>query len=454
MMLRFTRFASLLPLITLLSCASTNELVRRSESSLDSGNMDRAYDWARRALDREPGNPRAREIMTVAAGSIMGERKARISSLATVDTVAAARASLELDDFRAQLARYRVALPPDPEFRNEEAALRIGAARVYYARGVESLDAHRPKRAHGELTEAKRFAPGFSDLDEKLERAWQEAISRVAILPFNDESSEPGLSQRLSDDVYRQMEYQLTSRRFQFTRLVGRDQVNQRLTVAQAGRISREEAVRLGRAVGASRVVIGRIHDLRSETNTDTYRETIFRKVVERDERGRPRVRFDEERFEAVARRREVSVALDLEVLETDEGAPLARNKQEESFAVHTVFTRFTPVGSCDDYCLAPPEWKDSDRGKRTEKEWRSAFGSWTVPTLLDRARKDPGRTRYLPQHRSEFSAAGTSTPVWLDDLPPVEDLAYFALTDALMPMLALLRDLDGKDDVEIVTGR
>lgn len=155
-----------------------------------------------------------------------------------------------------------------------------------------------------------------------------------------------------------------------------------------------------------------------------------------------------------VARRREISVALDLEVLETDEGAPLARNKQEESFAVHTVFTRFTPVGSCDDYCLAPPEWKDSDRGKRVEKEWRGAFGSWTVPALLDRARRDPGRTRYLPQHRSEFSAAGTSTPMWLDDLPPVEDLAYFALSDAWMPMLALLRDLDGRDDVEIVTGR
>jgi hypothetical protein len=165
-------------------------------------------------------------------------------------------------------------------------------------------------------------------------------------------------------------------------------------------------------------------------------------------------VRFDEERFEAVARRREISVALDFEVIETDEGAILGQKTQQESFAVHTVFTRFTPEGSCDDYCLAPPEWKDSDRGKRVEKEWRSAFGSWTVPALLDRARKDPGRTRYQSQHRSEFSASGTSTPVWLDDLPPAEELAYVALSDAWMPMLALLRDLDGRDDVEIVTGR
>jgi hypothetical protein len=88
------------------------------------------------------------------------------------------------------------------------------------------------------------------------------------------------------------------------------------------------------------------------------------------------------------------------------------------------------------------------------EKDWRNTFGSWTVPALLDRARRDPGRTRYQPQHRADFSAAGTSTPVWLDDVPPVGELAYLALADAWMPMLEMLKDLDGKDDLEIVTGR
>ena len=82
--------------------------------------------------------------------------------------------------------------------------------------------------------------------------------------------------------------------------------------------MSREDAVSLGLAVGAKRVLLTRIHDLRSDTNTDTYRETIFKKVVERGEDGKPVTRFDEQHFEAVSRRREITIVFDLEVIETE----------------------------------------------------------------------------------------------------------------------------------------
>jgi tetratricopeptide (TPR) repeat protein len=453
-MRRFARYAVLLPILTLLSCASTSELVRRGDAALDAGDMDRAYDWSRRALDREPGNAHAQAIMTTAATSIINGRKAQVLHLAELDTLAAARAVLELDDFHAQVAHYRVTLPPDPEFHDQEMAIRMGAARIYYDKGARSLAADFPKRAYAELSEAKRFAPGDGDVTAELDRAWERAITRIAILPFNDDVSAPELTRQLSDEVFQQMQYQLTAKRFKYTRLIGQDQVNQRLTVAQAGRLTREEAVSLGRALGATRVLVARIHDLRTDTNTDTYRETIFKKVVERGDDGKPRTRFEEERFEAVSRRRQITVAFDLEVIETDRGARLAQDSQERGFSAHTVFTRFSPAGSCDDYCLAPPDWRDDDRGKRVEKQWRSDFGSWTLPSLLDRARREPGRTRYESRHRSEFSAAGTSTPVWLDDLPPVQELAHIALSDAWMPMVTMLRELDGKDDAEFATAR
>ncbi len=453
-MRRIARFAALLPILVLFSCASTSELVRRGQVALDSGDMNRAYDWSRRALDHEAGNAHAREIMSTAAASLMSERKAEVQRLAEMDTVAAARASLELDGFRSELAHYRVTLPPDSAFRSQEAALRNGAARSYYNQGVASLTARFPKRAYRELTEAKRFAPGYGDLGVQFDLAWQHAVTRVAILPFNSEVASSDFARHLSDDVYKQMRYQLTSKRFTFTRLIGEDEVNRNLTVAQAGHLSRDDAVSLGRAVGATRVVLTRIHDLRSDTNTDTYRETIFRKVVEQGQDGKPVTRYDEQGFEAVSRRREISVAFDVEVFETEEGARLGHDSQERSFGAHTVFTHFSPVGSCDDYSLAPPEWTDQDRGKQVENEWRGDFGSWTLPALLDRARRDPGRTRYEGRYRSDFSAAGTSTPVWLDDVPPVDELAYIALSDSWMPMLAMLRDLDGKDDAEFMNAR
>lgn len=453
-MRRFARLAVLLPILTLLSCASTSELMRRGDEALDSGDMDKAYDWSRRALDREPGNAHAQAIMTTAATSLINGRKAQVLHLAELDTLAAARAVLELDDFHAQVARYRVTLPPDPEFHEQETAIRMGAARIYYDKGARSLAADFPKRAYAELSEAKRFAPADADVAAELDRAWQRAITTIAILPFNDDVSAPELTRQLSDEIFQQMQYQLGAKRFKFTRLIGQDQLNQRLTVAQAGRLTREEAVSLGRALGATRVLLARIHDLRSDTNTDTYRETIFKKVVSRGDDGKPNVRFDEERFEAVSRRREISVAFDVEVIETGGGARLARDSYVRDFSARTVFTRFSPAGSCEDYCLAPPDWKDDDRGKNVEKRWRSDFGSWTLPSLLDKARREPGRTRYEPRHRSEFSAAGTSTPVWLDDLPPVQELARIALSDAWMPMVTTLRELDGKDDAEFATAR
>jgi hypothetical protein len=172
--------------------------------------------------------------------------------------------------------------------------------------------------------------------------------------------------------------------------------------------------------------------------------------VVERGEDGKPRPRYEEQRFEAVSRRREVSVAVDFEVLETGGGGRLAQDSQGRTSEAHTVFTRFQPVGSCDDYSLAPPDWEDGKR-RDLEKEWRATFGSWTVSALLDRARRSPDRTRYESRHRPEFSSAGTSTPVWLDDLPPAEELAHIALSDAWMPLLDILRDLDGKDDAELL---
>ena len=129
-MLRIARFASLLPLLTLLSCASTGELIRRGEVAYDAGNMEKAYDWSRRALDRDPGNTRARATFAAAAGVLMDGRQKEVTELAALDTLAAARALLELDEFRSQLEHYLVTLPPDAEFDGLEAAVRTAAART------------------------------------------------------------------------------------------------------------------------------------------------------------------------------------------------------------------------------------------------------------------------------------------------------------------------------------
>jgi hypothetical protein len=276
-MRRILQAAALLSILTLGSCASTSELVRRSEEGLDAGDMDRAYKWSSRALDHEPGNPRAQQIMTTAATAIIEKRKAQIIDLAAADTLAAARAVLELDDFHADVARYRVTLPADPDFYQQQAAIRGAAARVYYDKGAHSSRPTTRSAALAELTEAKRFTPSDGDVLALYQRASEEAISPLAILPFNDDASSPALAQQVSDEVFRPAPVPARRQALPFHASDWAGPGEPAPHRGQAGDLSREDAVSLGRALGAERNRVRPHPRLEPDTHTDTYRETIFK---------------------------------------------------------------------------------------------------------------------------------------------------------------------------------
>jgi tetratricopeptide (TPR) repeat protein len=433
-----------------LSC-SPSEMVRRSDEAYAAGHADKAFDWAKRALDKQPSNPNARAAATRAGGAIVEERKQRIRGLAEVDTIAAARQCLELGDFRAQLARYQIELPRDSAFAAMEAGLRTGAAGIFYNMGLASSAAQRPKKAYGEFSEARHFAAGYLDAGERAGRAYNAALTRVAVLSFENQTDVPGLASQLRASTQQALAHELARGRFKFTQVVGSDQVDQKMTVAQAGHLSREQAIELGRQLGAQRVVVGRVYGLGSNTDTDTYHGNVYRKVTDKDENGKTRVRYVEQGFDAVRRVRHVKVSCEIEVLDTDEEATLARTGEERNAVARTAYTHFEPTGNCDDYCLVPPDARaaDPDRAKRLQEEWGEKFGSWTVPKLLERARKDSGRTRYQHQYRSEF-ASDAGHPVFLDDVPPVEELAAIALDGMWRSVVDALIRLDGTDAVDV----
>ena len=93
-----TLSVSLIVLLAL-GCASANKMSRRSELALMAGDLRGAYEHARHAVEKEPGNPRARAAYATAATRLLDDRKARILSIAEVDTVAAAVQTLGLEAF-------------------------------------------------------------------------------------------------------------------------------------------------------------------------------------------------------------------------------------------------------------------------------------------------------------------------------------------------------------------
>ena len=434
-----------------ISCASSNKLAERSEESLKSGQTSRAYDWARRSLDKDPRNDKARASMTEAAIQMTADWKQRVRNLAANDSLQGAEAALEFGRFRAELARYQVVLPFDPVFRADESRILGAAADHDYREALIALANHQPKRAYLEFVDAGRFVPGFRDIAVRIPKAYDLALTRVAILPFANQTDVPGLSKEMADRMYGELDDHLNPRQFQFTRLVDSDQVYGRMAVSQLERLGRDEAIQLGRQLGVQRVVWGHYSGLNANSTTGLYHQTIYRHFVDPDPSVKDRDRYEETSFTAVTRQRDVKVQYEFEVLDVNNEQTLARHGDESHAVANTVYSLFQPRGDCDNYCLLPPAMKSANpkRAEEIDKGWTATFGSLTLSKMLLKSRESRGRTRYRPEYRKEFFNASFVFPVFLDDLPSPNDMALIALDDTWKPVYDALKSLDADDEAQ-----
>lgn len=276
---------------------------------------------------------------------------------------------------------------------------------------------------------------------ERANRSFELGVTRIAVLPFDDDTGVPGLAEELAVHAHGQLSANMPQKKFPFVRFVSEDAIAGRARAE--GRITREAAIRIGRSLGATRVVWGRLHGLHSDTHTDTWHDRVFRKVAVRDSSNRTRVRYDEVSFETVSREREVQVGWEFEVIETDEEETLVARSGAEQVTARTVFTRFDPSGDCDDYLLAPPEWKseNADGWKSAEKDWKQRYGDWSVPDFLEASHDTRDRGHYRRTDRESY--LNRSRPRVGADLPPAGDLAFLALREMVNPLWNVLKGLE-----------
>lgn len=428
------------------SCAGPAKLARESEHALESGDLPRAYELARRAVEKDPESDAARSAMTAAATQIIDQNKARILELSRVDTLAAARLALDFREDRAELARYKIPIPPDPAFFEREHAIIEGAAATEYRAGEQSLQASRPKEAYAHFRGAEVFVASYRDLQEKLRTTRAAAMTRVAVLPVDDDVDIPGLSRTMSDVIYQGVARRLKDAGLQFTELVSPDEVYATMTVKDLEGLSPVDKWRIASGVEAARVVSGRVHGLRASTNTFAFQYPIYHKVTERDTAGRTITHWVERRFDAIARERHVHVAWDLEVLDARTRSALANKSESFEAMARVAWTDYRADGSCDDYRLMPPEQENTEEGRRIRDRWAECFGNWTLPELLEQARNNRPRSLYQSRFRDEFRADSRKHPVLCGELPGENDMTVIALDGAWRSVLGTLKALDTQD--------
>ena len=432
------------------SCAGPTKLAERSEQKLAGGDIWRAWQLATRALDREPMNPRAKHAAATAGEVISEDWQRRIHALAQVDSLRAAQQVLEFADFRAHAATY-TDIAVAPMWPADEHALRRAAASNHYLHGKQALAAHRPKLAFDAFHDSERFLAGYRDAAHLADGAFEQALTRVAVLPFAYAGKDAGFGREVGDQWRDALMQALAPPHARFTRVLGADAVDARMTVAQLGHVSREEAVRIGRKSGAQRVVWGSVGPVSSDTHVQLFRDTIARRIAQKGEDGQVSVHWVEVPIEVVARVRDVQVDVDYEVISTLDGTSLAHQHVPQTTRARVVWTSYAPEGDVGNYALVSEAVRtgNPERTKDIETRWKSVCGeTTTLQQVLSARRETRGEPGYDRGSLGRFMAGAAF--VFLQELPPAQDLALAAVKRGWQPLLNDLTRLDAVDDVDL----
>ena len=430
-------------------CAGPTKLAEKSQQKLSNGDVWRAWQLATRALDREPMNPKAKEAAAAAGRMIADEWQRKIAALAPIDSVQAAEQVLEFTQFRTNAINYTT-IEVTPSWSDQERTLRMAAARSHYLQAAQAKTAHRPKAAFAHFHEIEKFVPNYKDAVQQADRAYQAALTDVAVLPFAS-GSDAGFGREVSERWRDALAKDMAPPQAQFTRIMGADAITSRMSVAQLGRLTREDAVKLGRKAGAERVVWGSLGNVRSETQLQFFRDVVAHKIVQKDDQGHEIVRWVDVPIEVVSRVRDVTVDVDYEVIATVDGTSLSHEHAPRSSRARVVWTSFVPDGDVASYALVSDAVRSQspDRAKDVETRWKNVCGdATTLQQVLSARRETRGEQGYDRGTIGRF-VTGTAF-VFMQELPPAQDLALAALCNGWQPLEKELARLDGMDDVDL----
>jgi hypothetical protein len=444
-MRRLPWWSILLVALLTMSCASANRLARQSDEALARGDLRGAYEKARRALDKEADNPNARNAFAAAAGQMSDGYKTQILNLARTDTLGAARTVLDFRELRRQIARYPVELAPDPAYLEAETRILGGAARMRYDAGEQALATRRPKEAWRCFNECMAFDPHYRDIGDRVNDAYQRALTRVAVLPFENQVQVPGLAETLEQDVAMQLSRSSASPAFQFTRVLDPAAIENGMSVTESRGLTPEQARDLGRRLGADRIVCGRITALRSNSDLVDWGVPIYHRVQGQDPQGQPAETWAQIHLHVVSRSRHVQVSCTYQVLDVHAGAVLATDTQPYEAWAKVVWSDTVLNDDPDHFRLVPPDASRED-ADRAQREWEQHVAGMSLNELLGHLGDGDRGGEWNGRYRSEITRDNRDHPACLGGLPPESDMASLALAGAWQPIMDALRALDPQD--------
>ena len=290
------------------------KLERQARREYQSGDYDRAVFHCVRSLRIRPDYEKAQRLVQDAFRAAVREHLGRIERLKLSPDkfrwddivpeyealIALNRAVESLPTLRVketgEVIRFEIA-----DYSRDLTDAKVKAAEAHYREGLKlSQEEGRKikKRAAKHFKRALSFVPGYKDASEMYEKCRREAITRMAIVPFEDKSGKEGrygaISETIADGVI--AEIMGDPEATEFLELVSREEL-QRVLEEQKLQVSalvdERTAVEVGRLLGVHEILLGKITQIlyvppRTVRKPPVKRKArvVVRKEKYKDEKG------------------------------------------------------------------------------------------------------------------------------------------------------------------------
>lgn len=294
----------------LASCARNKKLQNQAETMYRKGNYEAAAFYAVESLKLKPDYRKAQITLKETWPKAVLERSERVMLL---------RERQDDEKWEALLGEYLAleklnngirSLPPltDPEtglrinfdlrdYSSQISEAKENTAASYYQKGMHQSRMDTSKAGQRIAAEyfkkAMNILPNYLDSAARYETARQNAVTRIAILPFEDKSgtmkrygSVPDiLGDMIISDLMQQGD------KLDYTELITRDRIDQVIQEQQlgtSGLIDENSAATIGHLLGAHAILSGNVLQINHESPRTINREQVAKAEIEEEGKDEP----------------------------------------------------------------------------------------------------------------------------------------------------------------------
>lgn len=281
--MRIAKYAALITLLILImsGCSKNVSLYNQAKKHYKAGDFESALDADARSLMIKPGYVKAQDLLKDIYPKAIKKREDSIKKLkSTSDAtmwdqiVPHYTALVWIQDTMADLPRLvhpktgEVFMYDHQDYRPLLKESQTNAAEYHYQIAIrlamQSQDPDIQKDAAKEFKQAMSFVPNYKDASSRYEQARRKAVKRIAIMAFENKTSNPARFAGIPDMLESKIVSQLIQDKgsSEFLEIISREKIDavlQEQQLGASGLVDESSAAEVGQLLGAHEILSGKI---------------------------------------------------------------------------------------------------------------------------------------------------------------------------------------------------